>query len=271
MNPYGFKYGRRFNGNKVDLNRNCFDHRKKPFPGLAIHNPNYEKYREFLENEISALGVIKNGIFDKKSLTQALSGQYVSPKGFYYGGNEVQQECAITQKLVDAQIHKFKNVFHIDFHTGLGDFGVNQIMLNPSLTSKEGAAAYLKELETLKTLFPKDECQGVCRIDESDPNGFLTTGDFTQWIHDTYPKKRLQGRVLAVTAEIGTKSEIEVLPILVNENYCFAHPDQCNPERMSESTQELRNAFNPEDSKWQTQVYRSGEQLCRALTKFSHL
>ncbi len=272
MNPFGFKYGRRFNVNNVDLNRNCFDYRKKVFPGKEIKNEAYSRYRNFFESEISGWGVLTRGISNKNELTRALSGQYEFPKGFYYGGDQVEFECETVQKLIAPHVDTATNILHVDFHTGLGEKGISQIMLNPPPKDPEAFVAYDREVTLLKdTLFPKAECRGVCAVEESSDHAFLTSGDITQWLHNRYPQKRLKGTVIALTSEIGSKGALTVLPALVNENYCFQHKEACPTEKLQKRTQHLKKVFIPTDKSWGQQVIRGAEQMCRALSRFSSL
>ena len=286
MNPFGAKYGRRFNANNVDLNRNCFDasfSQLNGFPGLSMDNPEYEDIRDLVESTTNQFFIIWSGIREgiqesvwsfiqegKRKISKALSGQYQYPKGIYYGGNSVEKECSSVQELMASHIDDFKNVVIIDVHTGLGKKGINQIMLNP-LEEETLREAYQREMQILKTMFPDNECFELCEIQEADSHEFYTTGDFTQWIYERFPAKREEGIVLSFTSEIGTFPGRQVLEGIVNENYCYWNRDICGEEKYFDEREKLNILFNPDDEIWQKQIHRASEQMCKALSRFSLL
>lgn len=260
MNPWGAKNGRRVNEQNVDLNRNCFDQRKPGFPGATIRNPDYEHYRVLLENPLSSFELALHGVFERAAIRRSLSGQYESPTGIYYGGATVQPECRIVQERMSAVVDRAENVLLLDLHTGLGDRGIAQIMLDGDVTARE------KKLVN-ETLFPRLECRGVCEVQEASSYDFATHGDLTQWIYDAYPGKRERDLVVSATLEIGTEGALSVLPGLVNENVC--HRDGCVDQARHAS--ELRRLFTPTDKPWRAQVVRAAQQVCRAIERFDRL
>ncbi|MFN3698390.1 MAG: M14 family metallopeptidase [Pseudobdellovibrio sp.] len=293
INPYGFKYGRRFNENNVDLNRNCMNQKSGEFAGSKIINQAYLKFQRLLESPVKFLGLNKDitqfipayplttaqvafyGIKSSESktqLTQALSGQYQSAKGIYYGGTKVEASCQITQSLMSKRIEDTNaiDILHIDFHTGLGKSGISQIMINPKPKSQNEVSAYNRELAVIKALFADKKCKDICEVQESDPNGFITFGDITQWINEAYPDKRLKGTVISVTSEIGTSNAVYVLPTLINENYCFHNREACKSNGFIFARDRLKKQFNPaDDQDWQIQVLKGGNVIFKALSDFS--
>lgn len=286
MNPAGAKYGRRFNFNNVDLNRNFFDAETNvgpAFRGLGIVNEEYRELQHLLEG--GRINVVDIGAswlrHGSDTMNKALSGQYEFPTGIYYGGHEVQPEAVEVQKLVVSLASPFKNMAIIDMHTGLGKEGINQIMTNalPGDAPEETKRAYARETELLSSMFPPGECEGVCEVQglsstgggEGISSAFVTTGDFTQWFHERFADKRNTGTVLSVTSEIGTASARKVLEGLVDENYC--HFDRtsssCGEAQYARDVERLRALFNPSDPKWQANVVRASKQMCSALGRFS--
>jgi|GEM_PF-1445922 len=192
MNPYGFKYGRRFNPNNVDLNRNCFAaDSDQAFPGTGIRNPYYESAMYLLENELTgslhALLKIfrKNGIYSINGFVNVvkavLLGQYQYPQGLYFGGSQVEPECRLVQNIIAEKVKESEKVLLINFHTGLGAAGINQIITTPphkesnsdSDTDSELDLAYEKEKQLLHELFPKAECEGICTLKFGDEKSTL--------------------------------------------------------------------------------------------------
>ncbi len=280
LNPYGAKYGRRFNGNNVDLNRNFFDAKTNAgdaFAGKHIVNQEYRDVRHLLEGgRISIIDILAAWLrHGEATMTKALSGQYEFPQGIYWGGGEVQHEAVALQELLGRIAEPFANLALLDVHTGLGKSGINQIMTNP-VPAGSGAdvkAAYAREVKLLGEMFPAAECNGLCEVQLPEEHGFLTTGDITQWPHERFAKKRVEGTVVSVTSEIGTSSAREVLEGLVDENYChFARTSSsCGEEQYQRDVKRLRGLFNPSDIKWKGQVVRAARQMCTAIGRFSRL
>ena len=123
----------------------------------------------------------------------------------------------------------------------------------------------------LKKLFPASECKELCAIQPPDTADLNTSGDLTSWIYDTHPERRVAGRVLSETVEIGTDGPTTVLPAIINENYCHWHLPDCGAQEQAKARNHLRDAFVPKDLKWRAQVYLGAMQLCRALSRFSKL
>lgn len=286
MNPSGAKYGRRFNDDNVDLNRNFFDaqtNQGAAFEGRSIVNNEYRDLRHLLEGgRISIFDIVAAWLrHGSAEMTKALSGQYEFPQGIYYGGSEVEREGVAVQQLLLRVVEPFKNVAIIDMHTGLGKNGINQIMNNPLEpgASSEVASAFAREVKMLQNMFPPAECADLCEVqlasEPGDPAGqqgtqsFVTTGDFTQWIHKTLPQKRIAGTVVSVTSEIGTTSSREVLEGLVDENYCQHERAACGEGQYQSDVARLRRLFNPSSAQWKDKVVRSARQMCTALGRFS--
>ena len=268
MNPYGAKVGRRYNGDNIDLNRNCFDHQlagERGFPGLTIQNKEYEELKDFLNSKISTFDIIAKGLFKgRDTIAKSMGGQYHHPRGVNYGGREVASECRSVQNLMKSKIPSYTNVAIFDLHTGLGEKGVHQVMLVSD--------ALPKELATIKKLFPADECEDICEIQESGDQEYLTTGDFTQWVYQRFPQKRTHGVIVSVTSEIGTESAMTVLKRLVNENYCHWHTRDCSEEDRLAEREKLRKVFTLEkDPYWVRQVEKISHQFWGALVRFSKL
>jgi len=291
VNPYGAKYGRRFNGSNVDLNRNFFDaatNQGDAFAGNRIVNQEYRDVRHLLEGgRISIVDILASWVrHGSAKMTKALSGQYEFGDGVYFGGKDVQPEAVALQELLARFVEPSTNVAVLDVHTGLGKEGINQIMTNPvgAGASADVKAAYEREKALLAQMFPASECNGLCEVQlgaEPDTSGeeggsthtFLTTGDYTQWFHERFANKRTAGTFVSVTSEIGTTSARAVLEGLVDENYCFhdRSASSCGEAQYQKDVKRLRGLFNSDDRKWRSQVVKSARQMCTAVGRFSRM
>ncbi|MDG2521222.1 DUF2817 domain-containing protein [Caulobacter segnis] len=133
LNAYGFAWERRVTEEGCDLNRNFVD-----FDKAAPHNPGYLDLAEHLlprslepealEAAEAALTDLRQAMGEHAFQVARKSGQYVDPKGMFYGGSEasgprrileiIAQDCALEQR-------DFVTV--IDLHTGLGPYGYGEL------------------------------------------------------------------------------------------------------------------------------------------------
>lgn len=295
MNPYGFKYGRRFNHNNVDLNRNSFDALSESgerFPGKKMHNAVYDELSPILKRPtttyfhelVSLPAVLKSilssekgivgGVFD---ILEAFGGQYQDPSGPYFGGSDVQPETALVQKLLSEKVPSFENVLLLNIHTGIGKFGINNLMFTrPAENSPaEIQNAFQREIAELKRLFPDGSCEGACgyyRDPDTKPGIFdrySLPGTLTQWIYGKFEAQRKRSLILPVVVEIGTFSGPIMLPKVLNENYCFTNPGSCNDYWTSLRIRKLREAFSPSDQRWQRAVQKISVGVCTATKRFT--
>lgn len=278
MNPYGSAKLRRFDEANIDMNRNCFDAAQADafgFPGLSIENPEYDSLSDFFVDKVSYIDLVIKAVnpgipyFEK-----ALSGQYQYPKGIYYGGVDVNPACRAVQGLMEEIILEHTNVAIFDIHTGLGSKGINQILVNPlpENATIEDQLAFDREVATLFTLFPDEECDELCEVQLPSEESFESTGDFTQWVYQRFPEKRRLGTVVSATAEIGTNGPIAIIETIINENVCTQYVEKCSEAELNARRQKLAAAFNlKQNRQWVNQVFAISEQMWLALSRFSQL
>ena len=134
VNPHGFAWQRRVNEDNVDLNRNFIDH------GQA--HPENEGYADLAElispvewNE-ETVGVVQDGLRayalerGAAALQAALSGgQYLYPEGIFYGGTRPVWSNERIHEIARDCLGRAQRVFHIDVHTGLGDYGAAECIV----------------------------------------------------------------------------------------------------------------------------------------------
>jgi hypothetical protein len=135
INPYGFAWQRRVTEDNVDLNRNFVDHAA----GYPV-NAGYEALKDAIcpsEWTDAALGDadrILMGYAQKHgpmALQAAISsGQYSHAGGVFYGGRGATWSNRALAELLRAHAGGVRQVAFIDLHTGLGPYGVGEIMNN---------------------------------------------------------------------------------------------------------------------------------------------
>ena len=251
VNPYGMKYMRRYNENNVDLNRNFildwnnFD---------MSSNKDYPEVKEFLQPE----GKIGNAFWHeagfylnlaKEALTKGadkvsdalLTGQYEYPQGVYYGGNGDEISTAYLKGVFnDCLDGEYKNIVHIDIHSGYGP-RYNMVIFNSVYES-------MTEAETKKAF-------GYEYVISHDSESFYaTTGDTTDYFYRLAESKSTEKELFSTCFEFGTIGDsftdsILSLKYTVDENrqHWFPSDNKVASEVVRENYNEL---FYPTETQW---------------------
>ena len=251
VNPYGMKYMRRYNENNVDLNRNFildwenFD---------LSSNKDYPEVKEFLQPE----GEIGNAFWHeagfylslaKEALTKGtdkvsdalLTGQYEYSQGVYYGGNGDEISTAYLKGVFnDCLDNEYKNIVHIDIHSGYGP-RYNMVIFNSVYET-------MTEAET-KEAFGYDYV-----ISHDSESFYATTGDTTDYFYRLAESKGSEKELFSTCFEFGTIGDSFIDSILslkytIDENRQHWYPS--NNKITSEVVQEnYYELFYPTETKW---------------------
>lgn len=193
LNPHGFAHSRRVNENNIDLNRNAL----AEFPGPA--NAAYARLNRWLNPASPAPRVedllwrglpllLRHG---RAALVQAIAaGQYDFPRGLFYGGREREPSLRIFSDLLFApRLQAVREVWHLDFHSGLGRYGKHQLLLEAPPVSPEHAR--------FAHWFGAD----ALRSDHTEnPAHYTAHGILPVLTRQAFPRARVQ----AATVEFGT-------------------------------------------------------------------
>lgn len=255
INPYGFAHIRRVNEDNVDLNRNFVDF-TRPLPV----NKGYDAVTDVAEpvslsrweNLKARLRlywyVLKAG---KPALQSAISqGQFTHPQGLFYGGGSASWSNSILSSMVKSRLSHAKRVIMIDVHTGLGDYGEAEVIMNvPKNTPayQRATACWGKQLKTTVE-------GGSVSVDINGP------------LKLAIPKLLPDADVTAVSLELGTFPATDVFWALRAENWLhhYGTDDHLKREAIKD---ELLHVFYPDDIVWKQAVWTEGsEVLRRALT-----
>jgi len=143
INPSGFAWTRRVTEGNVDLNRNFIDH-KRPYP----RNLAYELLRDAIcPKDWSPAGqAAANAILDaygkvngEMALQTAISqGQYIDPAGLFFGGRAPTWSNLIFREILRREAGTARVVAFLDLHTGLGPYGVGEIINNHLTGASDG-------------------------------------------------------------------------------------------------------------------------------------
>lgn len=253
LNPHGFAHSRRVNENNIDLNRNAL----AEFPGPA--NAAYARLNRWLNPASPAprvedllwrglLLLLRHG---RAALVQAIAaGQYDFPRGLFYGGREREPSLRIFSDLLSApRLQAAREVWHLDFHSGLGRYGKHQLLLEAPPVSPEHAR--------FAHWFGAD----ALRSDHTEnPAHYTAHGILSVLTRQAFPRARVQ----AATVEFGTYGPLTLLRRLRAENrlqhYGARHATQAPRIR-----RELCEALSPRDPAWRAAVLSRGRRLLTQL------
>ena len=248
INPYGFAWLRRVTEGNIDLNRNNLDHG-------AGHpaNPKYAEVhawltpqdwdgpgREAADAAIAAY-INEHGLF---AFQEAVSGgQYDFPDGLFFGGRALCWSARTWRKIVELHCRGAQRVAHLDFHTGLGDYGACEII------SVEGAGAERARLwygDEVKSPEKNDSLSAV--VTGSMENGFDGIAQETE--------------VTTVALEYGTKPLYDVLEALRADNWLHLYGDPAS-DRGKAIKRQIRDAFYGDEPEWKEMIWTVADRVVR--------
>ncbi len=261
MNPYGFARLRRFNEDNVDLNRNFLDH-LKPHP----ENPAYDELADFIA-PASVQSLFRVFVWPRllwykatgrtRELQQAISGgQYSHPEGLFYGGSSESWSNKTVQSIILRYLSSARRVLVLDFHTGLGQYGDYEVILqHPRESPTYQRAVAIWGQEKVRTTF-----DGVSNIDSGETPRASSSVELSGPMKFAFSNLLPDAEVTAVTVEQGTSSLTQVFLALRDENWLHHHGDPSS-RRGRKIKAKLRQVFYPEERDWQQMVWSTGKEV----------
>jgi hypothetical protein len=258
INPYGFAWQRRVTEGNVDLNRNFVDH-----AGDYPMNAGYETLRDAIcpQDWSDAARAAADGVLmafardhGEMALQAAISsGQYSDATGVFYGGRAETWSNRTLIALLRRCAGHVRHVAFIDLHTGLGPYGVGEIMNNhnPGEPAFERVAQWYDGEAT--------------STDAGSSSSAPVNGDTTLGVARALP----QAAVTAITLEYGTVPLRDVFEAVRADNWLHAHGD-LRTAKAREIKAQIRAAFYPDKGDWKDMVFeRSVDVLRRAAAGLS--
>ena len=264
LNPYGMKYGRRFNEDNIDLNRNFCS--KDLFKKLISHDPpniytlmydwlNPEKNRNtcaLTTNEkLKMLYYISR--YGKSDIKQdVVGGQYHYPKGIFFGGNKLAQSHILLSKYLKKRFStKIEKLCILDVHTGIGPKGIDTLLCNNN-----------KEFNLLNKITNKHKY-----IQVRDPKKSISYKIYGNVIN-SYSKllSSSSTKNLIAVQEFGTYKEIDVVIKVRGENSIYQYTkskykNSIMSKKLLNRKCKLRNVFCIYEDDWQNKVISRGTTL----------
>ena len=254
INPHGFAWGRRVNEDNVDLNRNFVDH-SQPHPA----NPDYEAIAghidpaEWAQPALDAHNAAIAEFIgqDRHDVTcKAMhGGQYVNPKGIFYGGNKPTWSNLLFREIVARHAAHAAHVAIIDYHTGGGVFGFCDLFIDD-----DHAGARTRDWFAQVSVIAEDKAANGKNAQSETP------GNLFYSLPGILPGKPVTLCLVELrTGEVGGHDIVRA------ENWLFQHGDPHSAQGLALRAQ-MRERFYPARPQWKVmQVYQSNAMLTEAL------
>jgi len=274
VNPYGMSWHRRWNENNVDLNRNCLSDALWETHAKIINNE-YLALEHFILPQSEPLiwsvdywtaAIYYVGYYGFNNVKQAIAGgQYHTPKGLFYGGNEIQKGIKLIYSFLVEHFSNVEHYCHVDVHTGLGPKGHDTLLLSKKQHNSEwleilgyhvevtvdaSGTGYITKgsfVDGTQTLFAPLESEG-------DVGEF----SFLNEISTQEQRKRTSRSFQQVTQEFGTLDPMSIVKALREENFYFQQNHQLKNHWSSD---QLIAAFRINEPEWETTVLQRGKWL----------
>jgi hypothetical protein len=242
-NPYGMAWLRRVNERGVDLNRNCLDPDDE-YAGApdgydaldAFLNPPSEPSREAFLLHAGWL-ILRYGM---PALRQTIAGgQYVNPKGLFFGGASLQEETSRLKEFVRERFSSVNRLVSVDVHTGLGRFGEDTLLV---------------EADQASPVFAEIRACFAARMAPLDPEhgpAYRVKGTYNSSFRTLLPAASL----FLIGQEFGTRGPVRVLRALRAENRSYHYGGS---DARLLAARALRDVFAPDDEAWRQAVLARG-------------
>lgn len=247
LNPYGFAWVRRVNEDNVDLNRNFVDFSAPPA------NDGYDRIAELLvpdewteatqERTTAELFTLAGDAGFGPFQEWVSGGQYRHPLGIFHGGTAPVWSHRVLDDLCDTVLAGRRSVAIVDLHTGLGPWGVGELISSDAPDDP----AYRRAVQWYG--------DDVTSLVAGDSVSAQLSGE---WL--PHVRRRLESgaddpatQVTAVALEYGTVDTVTVLQALRADAWLHGHGDPTGPDAPAIKAQ-LRAAFADDDPSWIAEI-----------------
>ena len=242
INPYGFAWVRRVNEDNVDLNRNFLDHGK-----TLPQNDGYKELRAFIcpdewsdESEAAVKKVFSDYVARHSRIdlqAAIMNGQYWDRHGVFYGGTGPTWSRRTLVEALSPYAATARHVAFVDLHTGLGPYGIGEIMSN-DFGGTPGAARVRDWFGAEATM-----------LDDGSSTSTAVTGDTQLGVVAALPDVTLTG----ITLEYGTVPVEAMIDSVRADNWLHVHGD-LDSAKGRKIKSDIRYTFYPDEKKWKEMV-----------------
>ena len=268
INPYGFKYLRRFTENNVDLNRGA----ETDSSLFCTKNPNYTELYDLL-NPVgeASMSDLRNQFFYYFALKEILmhsmiklkkifaQGQYEYSEGIFFGGKDFEPQIDSLREILPKYLCCFDTIIAIDLHTGHGKRGLLHLLSAPLVNPAEKART--------ESMF-----EGRTII-WGDPEGYYTnTGCFSDSFlgnlcpESIYLHMEFEWGTYDLHKTFGNLKRIQTL-ILENQGFHYGYS---NPGQKEKITKQMLEQYYPSSIAWRSEtIVTAKDMLLHVLMKNS--
>ncbi len=252
VNPYGFAHVRRVNENNIDLNRNFLDH-TAPHPDDSaygtVHDlicpPDLPDAKDAWDAKIRAY-IDDHGL---PAFQAAVSGgQWSHADGLFHGGQAPAWSNVTLREIVQRHGAGARSIVHLDLHTGLGPYGVGELIAKPGTSGTPDKA---------RAFFT-----GVT----STEDGSSVSAPLRGVVTDIWTPVEDKAEVMALTLEFGTRDLYTVLDALRLDNWLHLHGD-VESERGRAIKEQIRDALFPDEDRWKDMVFTRTVEVVRGAIR----
>jgi Protein of unknown function (DUF2817) len=251
INPHGFAWLRRVTHENVDLNRNWIDF-TQPLPenpaydelASAICPPKWTSEARAASGKVIMEYAARHG---QPALQHAVSGgQYRHPRGLFYGGTEPAWSRRTQTEIFATYLPLARKVAIIDFHTGLGPWGLGERIA----TDRRGGLRFDRAARWYGN--------GVSSPHDGSSTSAPIVGDGLTASVGLLP----QAEVTGIALEFGTVPVLEVLEALRADAWLHSYGDPASDlGRVIKS--QIRNAFYADAAEWKGMIAAQALLACR--------
>ena len=241
INPWGMAWLRRVNEDNADLNRNflppgeSYEGEPENYAQLNhLLNPKgMKKGREYYTIR-AAWHSFRLGFANAKQAVQ--EGQYTRPESLQFGGSELAESSHNFIDWCEDKLTHTKRIVWIDFHTGLGPFGVDSLLVGEGVDESALKERYGPRIQP---------------VDPKKGGAYKIRGGIQSGIEARFPDKEWT----SITQEFGTIKPIPLLKLARAENRLTQWSGK-PPLRLlqSKERQEMLDAFNPRSMRWRRMI-----------------
>ena len=254
INPYGWAWAHRINEDGIDLNRNFADWDK----ALPENTAYKDIHRLLMDASMDETGLNRfvqgfHELAAKKGMSTALtgitSGQYGFPDGLSFGGDALSWSGEVLFQIARDHLSEAEKIAHIDWHTGIGDYGRAHFILDEPKTSE--SYAVLSGWWPDHTIHCDDVVAGVSIF----YNGILLEG----------LRKEIRSlnsaQIVNVTIEWGTYAVEQMVQALVMDNWLMHRAGNSSSAQIDAVRSELIERFYPKSPDWRRAVLQASGRI----------
>jgi len=254
INPFGWAWAHRINEDGIDLNRNFADRDNAQPSNIAYKDIHHLLMDASMDED--GLGRFVQGFHElaalkgmNTALTGITSGQYDFPDGLSFGGEALSWSGEVLFQIARDHLSKAEKIAHIDWHTGIGEYGQAHFILDEPKASE--SYAVLSSWWPDHTIHCDDVVEGVSIF----YNGLFLEG-LRKEIRSFSP-----AQVVNVTIEWGTYDVEKMVQALVMDNWLMHRAAGSSLTQVDAVRTELIERFYPRDPAWRSGIMKASETI----------